>query len=207
MIKFNKLAFTFFFSTLAACSSTEPPAPNDIEGARNFLSNNPELGTALYYSRCMSRYKNRDYIDLKAKCTCDAELYPRKDLSFKQKYNLCKEHYVREGNQIVPRKQLCAVNTEIKEFNSGDYIQRYRWYTEEGWVNGVYEKHAANLWRVVSVNADGIELELVKGEYYGRGLGEVVTHINTPLYNRHFNNPPQYEQVMQSFMLCENPEL
>ncbi|OCQ23150.1 hypothetical protein A7985_04150 [Pseudoalteromonas luteoviolacea] len=209
MIKLNKLALTLSLILLAACSTTEkkPTATSNVADIKNVISRHPEISTELYFSRCMSRYKNKNYINLEAKCSCEADLFPRKDINFKQKHSLCKKYNVKEGNQIVPNEMLCGVNTELKEFKSGDYIQRYRWYTQDGWVNGVYKKHAANLWRVVSVNSDGVKLELVNGEYYGRNVGDTVNHRNSPLYNKDFSNPPQYDQVIQSFQLCVSPEL
>ena len=204
----NILLLLISLVLLSACSSHKKPVKqaqtNDMKAV---VSQNPMLSVALYYSRCMSRYQNKNYIDLEAKCSCQSELFPREDLSFHEKYNMCSKYNVREGEQTLQPNTICESTKNIALLQEGMLIQQYRMYTYSGWVKGVQKKHRDNLWRIESINNNGIELELIRGEYVSYKKGAVVKFSNTPLYKRSFPDTGINDQVLKSYRQCFNPKL
>jgi hypothetical protein len=170
--------------------------------SENFVSS-----TASYYSKCMTRYKTKNYIDLNAKCSCESQLFPRQDLSFLEKRNMCKKFNVKEGYQIVAPDKICSSNRELKGFIKGTIIQQYKRYEHQGWVLGVQKKDKSNLWKINKVSDDGVEVELVKGAYFKYKKGDLYTFSNTPLYQRDFPASVSNQQISQSFLECIEPEL
>jgi hypothetical protein len=204
----NKSPLFVLLLLLAACSSTKKQTSQiEVNTVEAVISQYPALTTELYYSRCMSRYKNKSYINLEKKCSCQAKLFPRKDLSFIDKSDMCRKYNVREGEQIVQPSAICESTRDIERLKVGMLIQLYRWYEQIGWVEGVMKKHKGNLWRIGAIKNDGVELELLKGEHYSHKIGDYFKFSNSPLYKIHFPDADSSEQVVNSHRECINPKL
>jgi hypothetical protein len=204
-----KYAFLVLIIFVSACSSSPPSKSTgqEITSMNRVIINNSALSKELFYSRCVSRYKNKNYIDLHAKCSCESDAFSKFGINIEAVSNQCGKYNVREGDQIVEPTDLCSSTATFKKLTLGNLIQQYRTYDRDGWVNGVKAKHASNLWLVKSITDEDVELELVKGNYYGKSVGDIVKSSNSPLYDRQFPETAKYDQVVNSYRNCVNANL
>ena len=161
-----------------------------------------------YYSQCVSRHKNKNYLHLSAKCKCDAIQFQKLGYDAARD-RTCDPLNLREGDQIIEQTSSCQTLSPISKLEIGMYIVEHKQFKKTGWQNGVAKRRSGLIWQIVSFNNEGVEVKLAKGSYYDYKVGDISPYKqkNSPVYRKAHPNATPNEQILQAYKQCINPRL